>query len=181
MTRGKMLLAAIGVALILALAWSWWVGEAPPPRHRWLPELQFGSEKLVALDIDAPEGQAIIRARLTADGWYDERRQQPLAVEPLAAFIVALARVEIISAETSLVRNYHQYNQLMPGAGAHSAWRVALRSRGGYDRTLYIGQTAHGTYGRDSADPLVFGLNAPLPLPSPTADAWLAEPQPAQP
>ena len=170
--RGQMMAAAIVIALLLACVWALWVGEAPKPRHRWLPELHSGSHKLTQLRIEAPNGQLVVDARRGEQGWRDLASDAALDHAAIGAFVIALAKAELVAAETSLVQNYEHYNQQAAGQ-SHSAWRVRLASDGGYLKVLHIGAGPEGhVYGRVEPDPTVFRIRVLLPWPQPQAGAW---------
>lgn len=170
--RGQMIAAAIVIALLLACVWALWVGEAPKPRHRWLPELHSGSHKLTQLRIEAPSGQLLVDARRGDQGWRDEASNAALDHAAIGAFVIALAKAELVAAETSLAQNYAQYNQL-PAGSQQSAWRVRLASDGGYLKVLHVGAGPDGhVYGRVEPDPTVFRIRALLPWPPQQPLAW---------
>ena len=171
--RGQMIAAAVVLALLLAFIWALWVGEAPKPRHRWLPELQSGSHKLTELLIRAPSGQLLVDARRGPQGWRDKASDAALDHAAIAAFVVALSQAEITAAETSLAQNYAQYNQLSAGS-EQSAWQVRLASDGGYLKQLHIGAGSDDyIFGRVEPDPTVFRIRAHLPWPPQQPPAWL--------
>lgn len=176
-SRTKMTLAAVSLALVLACIWALSVGDAKPPKRFWLPELLVGSDKLTKLVIDDPAGLRLVDAVRKEGGWRDQSSSQLLQVEPLAALVIAMARSEVVAAETSLRENYGRYHQFEPGKGEGTAWRIELGSDGGYQKVLWIGDDGGPQlFVRVNEDPTIFRLNGRLPLPERQPGIWLQQP-----
>jgi len=174
MGRGAMVLAAVGLAMVLASIWALSVGEAPPARHLWLPELFRDSHKITEVVIDDPQGTRVLNAKRNESGWHDVETNKAIDAQPLGALVIALARAEVVAAETSLRANYAKYHQFEPGNGEPTAWRIELASSGGYRKVLWIGDDGGPElYVRVEPDATVFRIGSRLPLPPLQAPAWI--------
>jgi hypothetical protein len=168
MKRKTMMALSLGIAVLMGAILQIIGGDSKPIEKRFLPELQYGSEKLVSVSIVHPSGELLIHAERIATGWRDKQSGLSVEVMPLANLVQQLAHAKVVAAETSLPRNYKVLGMLAPGEGEGSAWQVSLRADGGYEKNILVGAVdpqRGGQFVRLEGDVSVFVIDRVLGLP----------------
>ncbi|TAA43781.1 MULTISPECIES: hypothetical protein [Corallincola] len=166
---------SLGVALLMGAILLVIDNDEVPEKKRFLPALQYGSEKLVTVEVVNPANDSVIYAERVENGWVDKHSGRTIEIMPLANLVQQLAHAKVIAAETSLPRNYESLDMLPPGEGKGSAWRVSLKSAGGYEKDILLGaldSQRGGQFVRMADDASVYVLDRVIGLPE-QASTWL--------
>ena len=96
MKRKTMMGLSLGVAVLMAALLQIMGGDSEPVEKRFLPALQFGSDKLVSVAIVNPDGQTALFAERIENGWRDKESGRKVEIMPLANLVQQLAHAKVV-------------------------------------------------------------------------------------